>query len=477
MQDPMLDPIKLLAPLLGVFCCVLGVIAIYRNLRNARTITMASSSEDDLIDNDAEAEDDLFGDDDKGDEDQARELSDRELDSGDDEDRRDKVRNTKKPEDDAGMDARILEATLYRHPIPKPVDGEYNTLRLPSFIGIEPHAFDPNTFEPPTTDHHTNTRSANFSANATSSSTIRYRRNAAGKLESNTNIYHWSDGSTTIAIGDQHYELETQPLAPPKDSKTYQEVQDSHSYLASPSIDSQMILLFGHLTNQHTVRPNKDIEDDALEKLQKSLAAAARGSHKGDDKNGPELITNTQDPELQKKQAEMAEKERMRLQRRRENAAEKAIGPGRRGPGGLTVDDIEGRAGRRAPGSGRKAPGSKRPRRRADDYDSDDDMPRGKFREDEYDKEDDFLASSDEDLEEVPDGDDDDDDILDDDIEKDEPRSKKQKTSRHVEISDADADADAEADLDDDDAPAAPIPSEPAARGRKRNIIEDDDDE
>jgi RNA polymerase-associated protein LEO1 len=305
---------------------------------------------------------------------------------------------------------------------------------------------------------------------------MRYRKNlSTDKLESNTVLYKWSDGSTTISVGDQHYELQTKPLAPPRDSKAYQEVQDSHTYVASPSIQSQLLLMVGHMTNQYTVRPNKSIEDDALEKLQRSLAAAARGGNKNDDKNGPQVITNTQDPELQKKRAELAEKERMRAQRRRETAAEKANIPiGGRRPGGLNVDDLEGRGGRRAPGSGRKPAGAKRPRRRPE-YDSDDDLPRGRNREDEYDKEDDFLASSDEELEEGGD-DDDEEEILDDESEAEEPKAKKQKQPKPEELSDADADA--EADLDDDEAPAPPVASEPSGvRGRKRNIIEDDEDE
>jgi RNA polymerase-associated protein LEO1 len=246
-----------------------------------------------------------------------------------------------------------------------------------------------------------------------------------------------------------------------------------------------MLIIVGHMSNQYSVRPNKNIEDDALEKLQRSLAAATRGGNKNDDKNGPQVIANTQDPELQKKQAELAEKERLRAQRRRETAAEKANLPlgTRRLGGGLNADDLEGRGGRRAPGSGRKPAGTKRPRRRPE-YDSDDDLPRGRNREDEYDKEDGFLADSDEELEEAEGDDDEEEDILDDESEAEEPRAKKQKQSQLEELSDADADAeadldeDAEADLDDDVAPVPPATSEPTGvRGRKRNIIEDDEDE
>jgi RNA polymerase-associated protein LEO1 len=322
------------------------------------------------------------------------------------------------------------------------------------------------------TDHHSDVASPNFSASVTAATTMRYRKDPAGNLESNTLVYKWSDGSTTLCIGDQHYELQTKPLAPPRDSKPYLEVQDSHSYLATPSVTAQLLGLFGHMTNEYTVRPNKDIEDDALDRLQKSLAAAAR---KGNDKNGPELIINQEDPELQKKRAEMAEKEQMRLQRRRETAAEKASQSGsRRGAGTLTVDDLEGGR-RRGPATGRKPPGAKRPRRRPE-YDSDDDSPQGRGGENEYDKGDDFLAPSDEEIEEGGD-DDDEEEILEDESDREEPKAKKQKTSKPEELSDADADA--EADLDDDEAPAAQASNDgpPGGRGRKRNVIEDDDDD
>jgi RNA polymerase-associated protein LEO1 len=453
-----------------------------------------SSPEDDVMNTEPEADDDLFGDEaEDGPEVEARrELSDEELDSGDDENRQDRAPKTGYEDEEPSHELRISEQTVWRHPLPRPVDGEvrlsthsrftffltmfkFNALRLPKFLGIDPRAFTPDSFKIPTRDHHSEHRSANFSASATASTTMRYRKDlSTGKLESNTLVYRWSDGSTTLAVGDQHYELQTKPLAPPKDAKPYKEVEDSHSYVATPSMAAQLLVVFGHMTNQYVVRPNKDIEDDALEKLQRSLAAAARGNSKGDNKNGPELITNTIDPELQKKRAEIAEKERMKAQRRRETAAEKASLPssGRGRSGGLTVDDLEGRSGRRAP-AGRKAGGVKRPRRRPE-YDSDDDLPQGRAREDEYDKDDGFLASSDEELEEGE-GEDDEEELLDDESD-DEPKAKKQKPSRPEENSDADADA--EADLDDDEALAPLVTNEaPSGRGRKRNVIEDDEDE
>ncbi|ESZ90310.1 hypothetical protein SBOR_9315 [Sclerotinia borealis F-4128] len=437
---------------------------------------MASNSEDEVMNHisDVEEDDDLFGDvpDEEPETAPPRILSDAELDSGDDSGRDDRVLDKEDEEESPAEDtrnARILEADIFRHPVPRPSDGEFHTLRLPNFFGIEPREYSPQTFEIPVSDHNVTTQSANFSARNVAESTIRYRKTDSGKLESNTNIYTWSDGSTTIAIGDQHYELQSKPLAPAKDSK-YQEVLDSHHYMASPSVTSQILVFVGHMTNEFTVRPNKDIEDDALNTLKKNLTAAT--GLQGDEKKRPNMIVQMEDPELQKKRAETAEKERMRAQRRREAQLEKASQStaGRRaGIGaGLTLDDLDGRSGRRGP---RKPAGAKRPRRRPD-YDSDDDLPRGRNREDEYDKEDDFLASSDEEPEEGG-GDDDEEEIIDESDEA--PRHKKQKTSKKP-VEESDADADAEADLDDDEIVQAPH-AEAGGNRRKRNIIEDEDDE
>lgn len=84
---------------------------------------MASESEDDIMDAGAEGDDDLFGDDDDAPADKVRELSDRELDSGDDEDRRDRAPREDDVDVNDSREARIMETTLWRHPVPNPVDG------------------------------------------------------------------------------------------------------------------------------------------------------------------------------------------------------------------------------------------------------------------------------------------------------------------------------------------------------------------
>lgn len=333
---------------------------------------------------------------------------------------------------------------------------------MPNFLSIAPKPFNPTTYKIPTADHHSHSRSENFSACDVAATTIRYRKNpTTGKLESNTLLYKWSDGSTTLQVGDQHYEIDAKQLSQPKTAK-YKPEYDSNTYLASAQLQPGILQVVGHMSNQLTVRPNKDLEDDALEKLQNSMAAATRGRHAGDSKGN--MVETTQDPELQKKRAEAAEKERMKLQRRRETAAARATQQVSRGPrmaaGGLSLGDLEGR-------STTKRPTKSRPRR--DRYDDSDDEPqRGRGNQDEYDREDDFLASSDEEEEQAED-DDDDEEMIDDDSGHEKSKSKGGKKTREH---DSDADADGEADTDIPGTAEATV-----SRGKRRNIIEDDDDE
>lgn len=77
-----------------------------------------SSDPEDIMD-----EDDLFGDDEEAGTPAARELSDRELDSGDDEGRDDRVSRDDQvlPEQ---REARLMDVYVVPHPIPTPTDGD-----------------------------------------------------------------------------------------------------------------------------------------------------------------------------------------------------------------------------------------------------------------------------------------------------------------------------------------------------------------
>ncbi|KAL0939092.1 RNA polymerase-associated protein leo1 [Colletotrichum truncatum] len=347
----------------------------------------------------------------------------------------------------ADYETKVIEAVeMQRHRIPKAKDQRLRSLRVPKFLRFIPTLYDPNTFEP-TEEDIENARADIPKAD------VRVRRHG-NKLQSNAMIHRWSDGSVTITVGDEHFEVTTKALAPGPD-QPYSELQDGHYYAASAEYSSNFLMFVGHVTDQYIVRPGKDVQDDALIALAERMATVTQKPQEKD------MIINTiQDPELRKRQAEQAEKEQMKAQRRRETAAARMVDASRgygRG-GGLSIGDLEG--GRRAGGSRKRGmPGAPKQKRRRPEYDSDDDLPSGARRQDDYDMEDDFIVGSDEDISEGPD--DDNEEILDDDDEDEAPRSKKRQK-----VSD-----DEDADGDDDDM------MEPSGRGRRRHVVDDDDSE
>lgn len=155
------------------------------------------------------------------------------------------------------------------------------------------------------------------------------------------------------------------------------------------------------------MKSSTDQNDDALLKLQQSLAAATKGNKTAAD-GGLEIINISEDPELAKKKAEVAEKEKLRAQRRRQQQEERerdrtnrALGRSGFRPGGLGagltiggLEDDDGMGISRTRTSKPKKP----TRRRNSEYSDDEEEFRGmgRTREDEYDENDGFLVPSDE---------------------------------------------------------------------------------
>jgi RNA polymerase-associated protein LEO1 len=324
-------------------------------------------------------------------------------------------------------------------------------MRVPKFLKFDPIEYKADSFEPTKWD----TDNAN---SAKPIPAIRYRRDpVTGKMESNANIYRWSDGSVTMAVGDEHFQIQTKDLAPPP-KKAYNELKDAHYYAAAANLSSNTLLVVGHLTEQYSVQPNRDVDDEAIVKLQQQFKEAA------EEKNTEIVGMITEDPELQKKQAELAEKERNRAQRKREAAAARMDGVGNRTHrGALSIGDLEG--GRRGASGGRKrgAGGQPKKQRRNNEYDSDDDLPGGVGRHDDY-VEDDFVVGSDE--EEEGGDDDEEEEILDDDDDEEEEEAPKRKRQRTADAEDEDAEGE-----DDEDAPAQ------SKHRRARRVVDDEEDD
>lgn len=242
---------------------------------------------------------------------------------------------------------------------------------------------------------------------------------------------------------------------------------DSHTYLATPHEHASLIRITNHITSSLAVQSSSDQNDDALVRLQQSLAAATKGNKTAAD-GGLEIISISEDPEQAKKRAEVAEKEKLRAQRRRQmqeererDRANRVLGrSGLRTGGlgaGLTVgglEDDDGMATTRA----RMKPKSKSRRKNSEYSDEDEDFRgMGHTREDEYDENDGFLVGSDVDPEQVPDESEEEAEMA-DDVDDEEEKPKKGSSKRDVAVE-------------------AGEETVAGARVKRRRVIEDEDED
>ncbi|KAJ5568793.1 hypothetical protein N7450_011279 [Penicillium hetheringtonii] len=411
---------------------------------------MDEDDDADLFGSDGGGSDAGMDNDDRG----RRNLDDEQLDSGDDEGRDDRRGDRMDVGGDGDefdeTEVNIMDVSLARAPVPVNSDGEIYTMRVPDFLSIEAEEFNPETYVAPP-----------YSTAATS---LCWRKdpNDESQLQSNSRFIQWEDGSITLQLASapmEQYRIATKPLAPLDKSGNYDPKLDSHVYLSAAMETASVFRLTSHVTQGLTVLPTTMETDDAVQRLQESLAAAARGNKQTADGSAP-VIDVKEDPEMAARKAELAEKEAMRAERRRQQLADREADRGRRGPAprtmgtGLSIGALEDGLSTRPRGKPR------RPNRRGEIYSDEEDYRGGRTREDEYDEDDGFLVGSDEDVEEEGD-DDDDEEILGDD------------------------DEDAEGEVDDEVAPSKSArnkPSEPERTGtppqRKKNrYVVDDDDE
>ena len=322
-------------------------------------------------------------------------------------------------------------------------------MRVPEFLSVESEEFNPETYIAPP-----------YSTAATS---LCWRKdpNDESQLQSNARFIQWEDGSITLQLASapqEQYRTTLKPLAPLSKSGEYNTKLDSHVYLGAAVETASVFRLTSHVTHGLTVLPTTLESDEAVLRLQESLAAATRGSKQTADGSAP-VIDVKEDPEMAARKAELMEKEAMKAERRRQQLEDReADRTGRRAAAsrpmasGLSVGDLEGG------GMRTTRPGKRRPNRRGEIYsDDEEDYGRGaRSREDEYDEDDGFLVGSDEEEEVVED--DDEEELVDEDM-------------------------DAEGEADEEAAPAKPRSkpatreSTPPARKKNRYVVDDDDED
>jgi RNA polymerase-associated protein LEO1 len=324
----------------------------------------------------------------------------------------------------------VGQVQLPRHVIPDPGDNELYLLKIPPFFAVEPRAYDPLTFQPPTTEHHTKLPPSDaFNPLDTALSTIRWRRspNDPEEIQSNARILRWSDGSLTMQLASDpktQFEITAKPLAPPQKAppkptpvhssspppskpilrdRGYNPTQDSFTYLAEPVESAFVVRTTRKLTASLVVRQPSGIAD-TLESLQAEAAAIAARFKASEHRATTKIEDIRENPEEAKKEALRQEREGERRRRKEEREREKtrlgrAGGAARLG-GGLTLDGLEGEGSTRR-GTTRRGPGgastkAKQPRRARRDSESDEEEElygRRGGPQDQY-EEDDFVVGS-----------------------------------------------------------------------------------
>lgn len=445
----------------------------------------------------------LFGEDsDEDNQTKKRHLNDADLNS--DDGQLGRIEDEEMQDDTQQVEERFTAAALQipRQPQPEPSDGELYLLKIPPFLAFEPAPFHPASFQPPITDLHSNDPpSESFSARQAAARTIRWRQSLRDPTEkqSNARLLRWSDGSLTLQLASDpkvQYAMpatsyapqQRNPLKPTptslkensnKKSKRagkYDPNQDSFMYLTAPVPEAEIMRVTNKITAGLQVEQSTEAADDALLQLKSRLTKGPRGPssvNDGESKSTIGVVQVTEDPELAKKRAELAEKESNKAQKKRDaqkTREEERAGRvlGRRGLGGLSIGALEDadELGAGIPrAKGPRKPKPRRPNTRGDIYSSDEeeDYGRGRVRnkEDEYDEEDDFVAKSDEEEEEVEE-DEDEGDEEPDTSSKPAPRSK----------------ATTPLGKDDEDQTVGDAgAASPVARGKRRRVIDEDEED
>ena len=216
-------------------------------------------------------------------------------------------------------------------------------LKVPDFMSFDPKAWKSSDFQPPAAGHHGKTSATTFSPYNTAMTTLRWRRSPKNpsELQSNARILRWSDGSLTVQLASDpltQYETNGNPLAPPqrnplkptptsihtssgKVAEKYDEKKDSLTYLIAPYPAVGSLRVSHKLTAGLKIKQSASVVDDAITQLQTSLAAASNAS-RVQGTNGDLAIVD-EDPELARRRAELAEREKARARKRNEAQKER----------------------------------------------------------------------------------------------------------------------------------------------------------
>ncbi|KAK9463975.1 Leo1-like protein-domain-containing protein [Lipomyces oligophaga] len=269
---------------------------------------------------------------------------------------------------------------LPSHSAPK----EVQIMRIPNFLNVDYSAFDRDRYLEQAEDieraRGAGTEEARQRLRADVQNTIRWRNvtqpDGSNKVESNARIMRWSDGSFSIKLGSEVFDIQESLL--------------NDTYLAISHNDQEIVQFHSKVSKMLNLIPSSTTSETHV----RMSNALARGQLKARFIN--DIIT-TEDPEKVQREAEKAEESKMRARKNLENK--------RRSRDSRAAYDRELGAGiHRLADSSASSTQAKSDARRANRYDDEDDDDLGYGAGDTY-EHDDFVVSDDDNIEQDQDED------------------------------------------------------------------------
>ncbi|CAO3613258.1 unnamed protein product [Cunninghamella echinulata] len=189
-------------------------------------------------------------------------------------------------------------------PIPTSVDGKYYLAKLPRFLDINLRPFDPTTLELEVPEDVTESEQLE-SIRQQVESTIRWRQrideNGAETIESNSHFVEWEDGTKSLMIGQECFDVVTKTMQ----GKEY-------TFLLAHQTSSGVLESHTQFTDHMTFQPS------AVQSLtHRHLTAHIANKHVKQTRT--KMFYTESDPEKQKQELEAQENERLRAAKKLEN--------------------------------------------------------------------------------------------------------------------------------------------------------------
>lgn len=198
-------------------------------------------------------------------------------------------------------------------------------MKLPGFIGCKRTNYEG---ESTLRDELIETEFCDYGDLLRANTVIRNRKSeASGEIESNSRLNRWSDGTWTLQIGSEHFEILPQTFS-----------SDENNILCVRHQAAECFEGVGKLANKLTVRPFMDAQGGHRKYL-----ALAEATGKGMKKVKVRVATTTADPEKEKRGLVKIQQERIKARRKldakRRNLEQKSFD--RVGKEGLTARFLE----------------------------------------------------------------------------------------------------------------------------------------